>query len=314
MRNPTTIRRGIQSVYAQGAVRSGVLVGLLLFVFVLVGCAIVPMKTRTVGTTGKENRMDLKFIKADKTTRDEVAKNMAWMDTGFKHQRLFWGRWYRSSSGGGSLFIPTEIPLPIPNGARYWHVHNLLVEFNAKGVVERFGEFSDSKLNDELERWLKEVNEPPLNLSAPVVIQMETTPTDSKLQEDLERWLKEIGQPPLDPSAQAQLITQINQMRTALKSMTLTGDLLQFILWNGETFSVPPKDITRFQIYNVWSPGDDDFGVGGLIFPPSQLQVLFSFSREGPGGKGHCKCYMVEVSPADYLTLVRYMRQTRPGS
>lgn len=310
MRDPTTIKR-TRGVYAQGAVRPGVFMGLLLFVFVLVGCAIVPMKTRTVGTTGKENRMDLKFIQADKTTRDEVATNLAWMDTGFKHQRLFWGRWYRSSSGGGSIFTPTEIPLPIPNGARYWHVHNLLVEFNAKGVVERFGDFTDSKLNEELERWLREVNEPPLNLSAPLVIQMETTPTDSKLKEELEHWLKEANEPPLDPAAQAQLI---NQMRSPLKGMTLTDDLLQFILWNGQAFSVPPKDITRFRIHNVWSPGDRDFWGGGLTAPPSELHVLFSFRHEGPGGKGHCKCYMVEVSPADYLTLVRYMRQTRPGS
>ena len=307
MRDPNTIRRGTRSVYGQGAVRSGVLVGLLLFVFVLVGCAIVPMKTRTVGTTGKENKMDFKFIQADKTTRDEVATNLAWMDTGLKHQRLFWGRWYGSSSGVGSIFVPTEIPLPIPNGTRHWHAHNLLVEFNAREVVERFGEFSDGNLNEELERWLKELNEPPLNLSAPLVIQMETTPTDSKVKEELEHWLKEANEPPLDPSVQAQLI---NQMRTPLMSMTLTGDLLQFVLWNGQTFSVPPKDITRFQIHNVWLPGDRDFWGGGLTAPPSGLYVLFSFRHWGPGGKGHCKCYMMEVSPADYLMLVRYMGQT----
>lgn len=257
----------IRRASALETAHSAFLVSLLLPAFLLTSCAVVPMRTRTVGTTGEENNIDFKFIQAGKTTKDEVSKKLTWMDTGLKHQRLFWGRWYGSSSGVGSIFIPTEIPLPIPNGTRYWHVHNLLVEFNAKGVVERFGEFSESKVNEELERWLKEVSEPPLNLSAPLVI----------------------------------------EMRTASRSMTLTDDLLQFVLWNGQTFSVPRRDIARFKIHNAWSPGDQSWF--GSIPAPLDLNIVFSFSRERPGGKGNCKCLGVNVTPADYLTLLRYVPQ-----
>ena len=271
---------------------------LLVTACLLAGCAIAPMKTRTVGATGKENRMDLKFIQADKTTRDEVATKLAWMDTGLKHQRLFWGRWYGSSSGVGAIFAPTEIPLPIPNGERRWHVHNLLAEFNEKGTVERAGEFSDTKLNEGLERWSTGLGEPPLDLSAPFFIgtKVETAPR--------------LGEFVFLPPPFSLLFPVTSDSKTVPFHKTVpiqvTGDLLQFPLRDrdGSTFSVPRNDITRFEIGDWWHPGE-------TVEPPSELNVLFNFRRVRPYGKGHCKCLAVNVSPADYLALVRYMAQTR---
>jgi len=215
------------------------------------------MKTRTVGSTGEEKRLDLNFIQVDKTTRDEVTKKLAWMDIGVKDQRLFWGMWYKSSSGVGGLMPVAEIPLPA--GERRWFTHNLLVEFNANGVVQRFGDFSDSKVNEELEHWLKEVGKPPLNLSAPLVI------------------------------------------HTGSQSITLTDDLAQFVLGNGSTFNVPRQDIIKLKMYHLWRPGDQ-----GPFH--SDIYVEFGFSREKPAKQG-CKCLLVQVSPADYLTLLQYIPQ-----
>jgi hypothetical protein len=225
----------------------------------LIGCAIFPMKTRTVGSTGAEKPLDLDFIQANKTTRDEVARKLAWMDTGLKHSRLFWGRWYQSSSG--VLFVPG--PLAMSDfTARRWHDRNLLVEFNGHGTVERSGKYSNAQLNEELDRWLNGVGEPPLDLSVPLVI----------------------------------------EMQTGSKRMTLTRDSVEFVLWDGAIFDVPRKDIFKLETPEIWAPG-----VSGSA--PRDIAVLFHFSHEKPGKQG-CKCLRVDVSPADYLTLLRYISQT----
>lgn len=223
----------------------------------LIGCAIFPMKTRTVGSTGAEKPLDIDFIQPNKTTRDEVATKLAWMDTGLKHSRLFWGRWYQSSSG--VVFVPGPLVMADVT-ARRWHDRNLLVEFNDNAIVERSGKYSNAQLNAELDRWLKGVGEPPLDLSAPLVI----------------------------------------EMRTGSKRMTLTRDLVEFLLRDGTTLDVPRKDILKLETREIWSP--DDSGSD-----PRDIAVMFHFT--GKPGKRDCKCLMVRASPADYVTLLRYMPQ-----
>lgn len=214
------------------------------------------MKTRAVGTTGIEkNRMDFQFIQAGKTTRDEVVTKLTWIDTGLEHQRLFWGRWYRSSSE----WVDIAGPLILDSiASRRWGDRNLLVEFNERGTVERTRELSDSKLNEELGRWLEKVGEPPLNLSEPLVIEMRTGPSS--------------------------------------KSMTLSDDLLQVVLSDGGIFRVPRKDIRQLKILDEGLPSDSSWG--------GDIPVVFGFSHEKVGS---CKCLLVNVSPADYLTLLRYV-------
>ena len=59
-----------------------------------------------------EKQLDLSFIHVSKTNRDEVAEKLAWMDTGVKHPRLFWGRWYRSYRGAAYPIDAGGFPLP----------------------------------------------------------------------------------------------------------------------------------------------------------------------------------------------------------
>lgn len=80
--------------------------------------------------------------------------------------------------------------------------------------------------------------------------------------------------------------------------MTLNEDMVEFPLWNGVTESVPRKDIIKLQLHKPASPGNRDPG-------PSRIAVMLSFSREKPG-QG-CRCLLVEISPANYLTLLQYM-------
>jgi hypothetical protein len=132
--NHTAIQRTRARCFsARRSVHSGVFASLFLSTGLFAGCR-VPMKTRTVGSSGKVGALDLKFIQADKTTRDEVTTKLAWMDTGLKRQRLFWGRWYGSSSGAASVDV---FEIPFPTASRVWNDHNLFIEFNEKGTVER---------------------------------------------------------------------------------------------------------------------------------------------------------------------------------
>ena len=272
MNHTTGLRITTRRASLQRTVRSAVLTSLFLPAFVLTGCAVVPMKTRTVGTTGKEGEIDLKFIQVDKTTREEIGSKLSWIDSGLKHQRLFWGRWYGSSSGVVNIYGPLAM---LPYNDRRWHIHNLLVEFNASGVVERFGDFPDNKLNEELEKWLGHVGEPPLDLSGPLIIEIERGSQDA----------------PLAP-------------------LRFTHGLALFTGSKGSACSVPRQEIERFEIDNYWYPGDSSSYSPARGQSESFLRVLFTFSRKGTG-RGDCKYDNVMVSPSNYLTLVRYMEQTR---
>ena len=230
---------------------------MLASILLLTGCAVYPMRTRTVGWTGIEKQLDMSFIQVSKTNKDEVADKLAWMDTGITQERFFWGRWYRSSSGAA---YPVDAGgLPLPMASRTWHVRNLLVEFDEGGAVKRSGNFSDNELSGEIARWFKETGEPPLNLLPPLVL----------------------------------------QMKGGTKSMTLAEDMVQFLLWNEQNFTVPRKDISKLELQATrWTPGDSSSA-------PPDVSVELFFSRERPGRKG-CQCLLLDVRPADYLTLLRY--------
>ena len=216
--NHTAIQRTRTPCFsAHPHVRSGVFASLLLSASFLSGCAVVPMRTRTVGWTGVEKQLDLRFIQVSKTSRDEVAEKLAWMDTGVKRPRLFWGRWYRSSRGAAYPIDPGGFPLPM--ASRIWLVRNVLVEFNESGVVERFGNFSNKELSGEIVRWFRETGEPPLNLTLPLAIQ--------------------------------------NHWNGGTHNVMLTEDMVQFPLGNGATFSVPRKDILKLELpLPSWTPAD----------------------------------------------------------
>ena len=84
--------------------------------------------------------MDLDFIRAGLTGRDEVLNNLYCVDVGAPDDAIFWGRWsdsswYKVSEGANK---------------RLWNIRNLLIEFDEWGVVERHRVVSDKELLKEL--------------------------------------------------------------------------------------------------------------------------------------------------------------------
>jgi len=136
------------------------------------GC-VAPMRVphHTQGPAGQHASADLSFLRVGSTTRAEVLQQMGWADAGVKNERLFLGRWRDSKwvvvwavagsgpDSGGSGFGGTP---------RVWHTHNLIVEFDEKGVVTNYHVFRDEVLPRELAASLPRVNTPPLDLSHPI--------------------------------------------------------------------------------------------------------------------------------------------------
>jgi hypothetical protein len=111
-------------------------------------CLFVPVRlpTQTKGVSGKSQKVDFTFLKLGSTTRDEVDKHLAVIDTGVKQKNLFWGRWESSTWGYGMVGL--DVP---PGGDRYWRIHNLLIQFDPNGVVHRWVVADDKKLGQQID-------------------------------------------------------------------------------------------------------------------------------------------------------------------
>lgn len=117
-----------------------------------------PMVKRERGPSGQQlekNTLDISFMQAGTTTREEVLSKLYAINTGYDDPHFFWARWATSKWGYGWMVIA-----PATNGGggsgagdakRVWHVHNLLIFFDEHGFVRNKQLIDD---NDELWREL----------------------------------------------------------------------------------------------------------------------------------------------------------------
>lgn len=134
------------------------------------------LRTKTSGPTGtklENNEVDLAFLQAGTTRREEVVNRLNRIDTGYSSPLMFWGRWSESKWGHWVI-------LAVPGGAggdagRNWHVHNVLVSFDENGVMES-KELVDGEKDLERELRVQLAKAPPLDLSQPMKVKL--TPRD----------------------------------------------------------------------------------------------------------------------------------------
>lgn len=119
---------------------AGLVSALLLQYSACVGATRIP--TRQRGSSGQQfdgKGFDPSIVQPGATTRQEVLVKFSMINTGYDDPHLFWGRWARSQWGYWWIVVA-----PSPNGGggagagdakRIWHVHNLLITFDDKGVV-----------------------------------------------------------------------------------------------------------------------------------------------------------------------------------
>ena len=137
----------------------------------LSGCVVAPMRlpTRTTGQTGttlEKSDIDLTFLQAGVTRREDVVNKLSRIDTGYSSPTLFWGRWSESKWGVGGVGL---IPGSGGGAERIWHAHNLLVSFDENGLMQAKELTDDGKVVDiQLRAQLAKA--PLLDLSQPVLI------------------------------------------------------------------------------------------------------------------------------------------------
>lgn len=121
----------------------------VLAAFLVTGPAcIVPVrvnnKTRDA-SGGTPQQLDIGFLRAGSTTREDVARNLAGISVG-GNRNFFWGRWEHSKwavfgfglSGGG--------------GGRAWSVSNLVIQFDQTGLVKSWEIVGDKDLDSKLDQ------------------------------------------------------------------------------------------------------------------------------------------------------------------
>jgi hypothetical protein len=131
-----------------------------------VGATRLPARARgPAGENLQTKKLDLAFLDAPGTQRQEVAERLSMVDTAYANPRLFWGRW--SDSKWGYWWFVAGNNYADGDAKRVWHIHNLLVSFDENGVVRKKGVFDEDKsLWAELHTQLTYA--PALDLSQPL--------------------------------------------------------------------------------------------------------------------------------------------------
>src|SRR5437879_8495005 len=120
------------------------------------GCVVVPVRapTRTNGLTGKMEKVNLDFLQAGKTARQEVTEKLGETDTGVKDNRLFLGRW--TSSKWGVFWAAGGGYSGTGGWNRAWARHNVLISFDEQDIVQQFRQFPAEEMLQQLSACVAE--------------------------------------------------------------------------------------------------------------------------------------------------------------
>src|SRR6266852_7975281 len=152
---------------------AAICVALVTACFFCQGCLVLPLRapTRTNGSSGAMEKINLDFIQSGKTTREEITTKLGGTDTGIKDKQLFLGRW--ASSKWGVLWAVGGGYSAVGGWNRAWARHNVLVSFDDRDIVQQYHEFPNGELVKQLSAWVAEGHGQPLDLSAPIEVAVE---------------------------------------------------------------------------------------------------------------------------------------------
>lgn len=246
-----------------------------------VGCAVplrAPTKTRSVSGEKAGKKIDLDFIKVGVTGREEVVQKLGWIDTGVKNDRFFLGRW--ASSSWGVLWAAGGEYAAAGGWNRSWSVHNLLLDFDEKGVVRHVSYVRDKDLLEALSTRAAQDWSGSLNLSTPIEVPVayvccgKQFPGTLTLGRDAFQFL-------LDRETGANELYDFKTSPENISQLSVAGPLAR-----------DPRPAER------WTPH------------PERLLMTIHFKRKTPVGQK----MSVQVDIPAMMTLIKYIAQTRPGS
>lgn len=244
----------------------------------LSGCLAAPIRapTKTRNTSGAlGKKLDLGFIQVGTTTREEVRQKLGWIDTGVTDDRLFLGRWADSSWGvawaAGGEYAAAG------GWNRVWKTHNLVLDFDEKGIVQQMSIVPD---NDILRTLSEQVSKEPtrsLNLSTPIELPVE----------------------------------YIRQGKRFLGTLVLGKDTFQFLedRERGEEsydFKTSPENVSHLSMYLPHKPVE----VAWDRLHPGNVVVTIHFKKSTSVGSK----MNVRVDLPTTMILVKYIAQIQQGS
>lgn len=147
-------------------VRSTAIAVMVVLVAFLASCIVVPTAHKqTVGQGGFiEQAPELGFIRPGVTTRDEVRQKLGVIEVDTASAPGFWGRWTYQK---WSIFAMSA---KLDSGSLdLRHIKNLLIDFDANGVVTDVRRVSDRHLIAELSTWATKTKEPPARIEVKAV-------------------------------------------------------------------------------------------------------------------------------------------------
>jgi hypothetical protein len=152
---------------------AAICVALVTACFSCQGCLVLPLRapTRTNGSSGAMEKINLDFIQSGKTSREEITTKLGGTDTGIKDKQLFLGRW--ASSKWGVLWMVAGNNSAAGGWNRGWSSHNVLIAFDDKDVVQQFRQFPDGELVSQLSACVAQGQGEPLDLSVPMELSVE---------------------------------------------------------------------------------------------------------------------------------------------
>jgi hypothetical protein len=139
------------------------------------GCLVVPMRapTKTRTAEGKELKrtVDLSFLQAGKTTREEVESKLAWIVTGVRDDRFNLARW--AESNWGVVWAAGGYSAGAGGWNRYWKIHNLVIDFDERGIVQQITQIPNEELFQVLMERVRRDPGHPLDLSVAIEVPVE---------------------------------------------------------------------------------------------------------------------------------------------
>lgn len=114
------------------------------FCMFFTGCNVMRLRVITLAGTDLNAEPNTSTIEAGVTTRAEVAQQFILFDTGWKGERLFFGRWLESGFTVSPARWGGSSPCSGPD--RTWTGRNLVVEFDEQGRVISYQVLSDKEL------------------------------------------------------------------------------------------------------------------------------------------------------------------------
>jgi len=162
-----------------------------------VGATRLPVRATGPAGALQPKAIDLNFVQTGSTQREEVAHQLAAVDTTYSNPRLFWARWSESRWGYWWVVGMPCNSCMAADAHRKWHFKNFLVTFDENGLATTKDTITDDKLLwRTLHSRLLQAQPPPLDLSQPIRISIAAADPDaillSKDQIEFER-LDQVG-------------------------------------------------------------------------------------------------------------------------